>query len=71
LLLKVVEQISSEGMAATVRPTDNQDTHDIALDTATQSERPIVRLRGVKALRQNRRSGVNFPQDGWSRHRVR
>ena len=51
LLLKVVEQISSEGMAAAVRPTDNQDTHDIALDTATQSECAMVWLRAVKGIR--------------------
>ena len=62
LLLKVVEQISSEGMAATVRPTDNQDTHDIALDTATQSECAMVWLCAVKAIRRNACNGVNFPQ---------
>jgi len=62
LLLQVVEQIGSEGMAAAVRPTDNQDTHDIALDTATQSERTIVRRGAVKALRWNACNGVNFSQ---------
>ena len=62
LLLKVVEEIGRKGMAATVRPADNQNTHDIALDTATQSECAMVWLCAVKAIRRNACNGVNFPQ---------